>query len=204
MRYGCTELLGIGKSDFDPSAASIEYQLTGQDCFAEVLDRRDLRPIYEGQGVLCATSYRTSGTILYRYVLGDNIEVFERDGDRYVRNIRRPDALIVTGNTVSLSDLVAGSRISTGLEICIEVRKTIDQVTGVQYVDVTTYVPSTRQADIDAAGDDIEGRLLEQLKIRPAVAAGFVVLTVRARALSSVVERRRKAWRLSSYYLNLS
>jgi hypothetical protein len=197
LRYGCTEFLGVGKSDFDPEAAAIEYRLTNQDCFAEVLDRDSLRPIYEGQGILCATSYRTSGTILYRYLLGDNVEIFERNGDRYVKNIRRRDALIVTGNTVSLSDLVAGSRAATGLEVCIEVRKTIDRFTGVQYVNVTTHVPSMQEADVEAARNDTYNRLLDELKIRPAVAAGFVVLTVCARTMGSAVERRRKAWRLS-------
>ena len=197
LRYGCTELLGIGKTDLDPNAPSVEYRLTNQDCFAEVLDPRNLTPIYTGEGVLCATSYRTSGTIFYRYILGDYVEIFEREGDRYVRNIRRHDALIVTGNTVSLADLVAGARAATGLEVCIDVRKTVDQFTGIQYVDVITEVPSTNEVDVEAVRIDIEDRLLDQLKIRPAVEADFVVLTVRARTLGSAAERRRKAWRLN-------
>lgn len=196
LRYGCTELLGIGKSDFDPAADRVEYRLTDAGCFVEVLDRSDLTPIYEGRGLLCATSYRTSGTILYRYLLGDEVEVFESCGERYVRDIRRDDALIVTGNTASLSDLAAQSRASTRLELCLEVTKRIDRPTGVQFVDVLVYVPSSLASNLDAAGLDVRNRFLDALKLRPAVASGFVVLTVESRTMTSDV--RRKAWRLTS------
>lgn len=196
LRYGCTEFLGIGRSDFSATAPRVEYRLTNQECFAEVLNPHTLRPLYVGRGIVCATSFRTSGTILYRYILGDEAEVFERDGERYLRDIRRADALIVTGNTVSLSDLVSSCRAATGLELCIAVRKAIDLHTGVQTVDVRVYVPYSANPRLAEAQIEVESRLLGSLKIGPAVAAGAVRLRVIASQMPAGGDRRRKAWRL--------
>lgn len=197
IRYGCTELLGIGKADFDPNIGAVEYRLTNEDCFIEVLHPKVLRPVYEGEGIICATSYRTSGTILFRYLLGDHVSIFERDGERFVRNVGRPDTLIVTGNTISLSDFVTRARKAISLEICLEIKKHVDRLSGVQSVDVEVLVPSNRATELELARRDIEQRLLDELKIRPAVAAGFVALKVRARKLGLPGERRHKAWRIS-------
>jgi hypothetical protein len=155
-----------------------------------------LSPIYEGRGIVCATAYRTRGTILYRYLLGDSVYLFEEDGRRYVRDITRSDALNITGNTASLSDVVAGSRLATGLEVCLDVRKTVSQSSGIQTLDVVTYVPSNRDGDLELARSAVLARLVEQLKIGPAIEGGLVELRVSAEQLESGEDRRRKAWRL--------
>jgi hypothetical protein len=196
LGYGCTELEGIGMSTFEPNTPFVEYRLTDQDCFAEVLNPDSRQPIYEGRGVLCATSFRTSGTIFFRYVLGDHVDIFERAGERYIRNISRPDSLIVVGSTVSLSDFIATARRAIGLEICLDTTKTTDPTSGVQRVKVVVSVPDSSRADMIAAGDHVEHMLIEQLKLGPALTAGHVVLDVHAEASSSANGRRRKAWRL--------
>lgn len=198
MSYGSTELLRIGGSQFVPDKPTVEYLLDGQNCFAEVLDLASLRPLSQGTGILCGTSYRTSGTVLYRYILGDEVDIFERDGRRYVTNIRRPDALTVAGRTVSLTDFVARVREETGLQICIEVRKSIDAEDGIQSIDIIVLIPSAKSEDNDRVRVCVGERLVDQLHIRPEVASGLVVVQVNTRPLGSQRERRPKAWKLTT------
>lgn len=136
-RYGATEVQEIGGYTFSPSTNTINYELSHRNCLLEILDPSTLQPITEGDGLVAVTSFRTKGTILVRYLLGDKATIHIIKDTIAVSNISRPGTFSVVGIPISVDYFVKRLQEQFGTDIKLKIERSVSISTGIHHIKIS-------------------------------------------------------------------
>jgi hypothetical protein len=197
IRYGATEVQEIGVCDWDESKIGIEYETTHRNCFVEILEPKTLTPIEAGEGLVIVTSFRTSGTIIIRYPLGDLVFSRIENGKRYLSSINRENYFNIAGNSLSIQYLANQISNKFGNSIRLNAYHHIDRYTGLESVIISVFYVigevTTSPHEIEAY---IRKLLITTLPIGSKIRDGMVLLKIDAKGVIKTDWRHKKKWAL--------
>lgn len=195
--YGAAEVGPIAKHDYSAQDTGVPYRILDDLCLVEVLDPDSHKPIENGVGLVVVTSFRTTGTIILRYNLGDTVSIRTDKGKRYLERIARPNSLPIAGRKLSAQFLSDALKKEFGSSLQLKLVRTIDASTGAQVVQITTFFPSGQKVNDKEVRDSVVGLIVSSLHLDQEIASGTVAIDVTTKTQDQWEEGTpEKSWQI--------